>query len=74
MHQARGETDLTVEPVGTGRHAKLWPKDFEGDLPVAVQVAREVDDRHAAGTQLTLDLIAVGQAATKGVDWIRGVA
>ena len=74
MHQPRGEANLPVEPIRPGGNAKLRPQDLQGDITVALEVTREVDDRHTAGAQLTLDPVALCQAGAKAFDGIRGGA
>ena len=74
MHQPRGEANLPIESIGAGGDAKLGPQDLQGYVTVALEVAREVDDRHAASAQLALDPVALCQTGAKVCDGIRGGA
>ena len=67
MNQARCDPDFPIETLGGRDGAQLGTKDLEGDVAVALEVAREVDDRHSSGTELALDAVALGEPVVKGV-------
>jgi len=60
-----GYPDFTQKSVGPERGGQLGPHDLERDQAVMAQVAGQVDRRHAATPQLTLDEIAVGQGGAE---------
>ena len=49
------------KPVGPYHVGQLWPKHFHGDFPVVLHIPCEVDGGHPARTDLSLDLIAIGE-------------
>ena len=61
MLQVGGGPDLAEEPLGADHGGELGAHELDGDLAVVPEVLREVDGRHAAGAELALDAVAVGQ-------------
>ena len=61
MLQPRGEPDLALKSLGTERRGKLGVEHLERDRAVVPHVLCEVDRRHAASTELSLDRVAAGQ-------------
>jgi hypothetical protein len=59
--EPRGELDLTEKPVSAEHRGQLRAQDFEGDVPVKLEVVCEVDGGHAALTQLTVEAVAIGE-------------
>ena len=55
MLQSGGELDLTQEPLAAEGDGDLWAERLERDEPLMPRVAREVHERHAAASQLTVD-------------------
>jgi hypothetical protein len=53
--------DLAEKPLGADDRGKLGPEHLDGDLPIVLEILREIHGRHAARTQLPLDPIAVGE-------------
>ena len=53
--------DLGEESLAAEHGAELRLEHFDGDVAVVLHVVREVDGRHAAGAELSLDAIAVGE-------------
>lgn len=72
MHEPRSEADLSIETLRAGKGAKLESQNFERDVAVACQIAREVDDRHSANTELAFDAISIGQRSPQVGDVIQG--
>ncbi len=61
MLQTRRRADLGEEPLAAERRAELGMEDLDGDVAVVLQVVREIHGRHAAGAELALDAIALGE-------------
>jgi len=66
--QVRGDPDLAEEPLRAQGGGELRPEDLDRHLAVVPLVAREVDRRHAALPELTLDVITAGQGGSDPVD------
>ena len=56
-----GEVDLAEEPLAAERLGEVLAQDLDGDVAVVLEVAREVDGRHAAGAELALDAVVGGE-------------
>ena len=54
--------DLAKKPRGDRRLGKLRSENLYGDMAAPMQVAREIDDRRAAASELTLDDVAFGKS------------
>ena len=61
MRQRGGEADLAQEPLAAERFGEVRMEQLDRDGALVLQVAREVDRRHAARAQLALDHVAVRQ-------------
>ena len=61
MLEPRGELDLAQEPLGTEGGGELGLEHLEGDRPVVLEVAGEIDRGHAAAPELALEHVAVAQ-------------
>ena len=61
MLQVGGELDLGQEPLGAEHGAELGVQHLDRDLAVVLEVVREVDGGHAAGADLALEAVLVGQ-------------
>jgi hypothetical protein len=48
--------------LGAERMGQLLVQDLEGDWPIVLEIAREVDRSHAAPAELALERVAVGQS------------
>ena len=59
--------DLAQEPLGADHRGELRPEDLDGDLAIVLQVLGEIHRGHAAGAQLPLDPVAVGQGERQSV-------
>ena len=60
MGERGGEVDLAQEPLAAERLGEVRVEDLDGDVAVVLEVAGEVDGRHAAGAELALDAIVRG--------------
>ena len=67
MLQVGGDLDLGQEPLGADHGGELGAQHLEGDPPVVPEVLGQVDGGHAAGAELALDPIAVGQGELEAV-------
>ncbi len=65
MDQLCDEGDLALKPVAADDAAQLGPEHLERHAPPARDVMGKVHDRHAAGAELALDLIAAGETGTE---------
>ena len=63
--QVGGGANLARESVDAERFRKLRTKDLDRDWAIVPQVAREIDSRRTALTELALDAIAVFQGTAK---------
>src|SRR5437762_1109546 len=61
MLEMGSDADLGEEAFDAHDGGELRVEDLEGDLAVVLEVAREVDRRHAAGADLALDDVAIGE-------------
>ena len=65
MTETGGGLDLAQEPFWAERSGDLWLEDFDGDLPMMLEVLGQVDRGHSAATELALDGIAIGDIGTQ---------
>ena len=61
MLQVGRELDLGQEPLGPDHRGELGAEHLEGHPPGMADVLGQVDRGHAAGADLALDPVAVGQ-------------
>jgi hypothetical protein len=61
MGQPRGDLNLPQKLLGLITFSQVTPEDFDRDETIMPQVAREIDSRHTAATNLPLDGVAVGK-------------
>ncbi len=58
MGQVRSRLDLGQEPLGSDHRREFRLQDLQGDLPLVLQVIREVDRSHPTLTEFGLDAVA----------------
>ena len=58
--------DFREEAVDTNRGCDFGSQHLDGDVALVLQVAREVDGRHAAGAELAFDSIARRESGRQG--------
>ncbi len=63
MLEVGGDLDLLEEPFRANHRREFESKDLDGDPTVVLDVVSEVHGRHAAGTELALDGVAVRKRA-----------
>jgi hypothetical protein len=63
MLKPGGQLGLAKEPLRTQGRRQLRSEQLEGDRTVMAKVVREVDGRHAALAELTLDAVAVREGS-----------
>ena len=73
MLQLRRRLDLGQESLGADGHRELRPQHLDGDGTVVPDVARQIDRRHAAGPDLPLDVIAIGERPVQPRNRVRGL-
>ncbi len=61
MVELAHERDLATETFGAHGHAEVAVQDLDGHAPVELPVVGEVHGGHAAASDLTLDVVAVGK-------------
>src|SRR5687768_2092872 len=71
MLQIGSDVDLRQKPLRTKHRGQLGPQHLERDVAVVLEVAGEVNRGHAAGTQLTLDLVPIGDVGHESIQWRR---
>ena len=69
--QVGGGLDLAEEPLGADHGGEFRPQHLDRHLAVVLEVLRQVDRGHAAGAELALDAVAVGQGLGQAGQWIR---
>jgi hypothetical protein len=75
MAEVRGGFDFPEKSFGTQCGGELGTEDLNGHLAVVPYIFSEVDRRHAAGPNLTLDAVAVGEGRGEaGWDLVHEVA
>ncbi len=62
MLQTGSEFDLALEPLGTQDRGQLGMQHLQGNRPVMLQVAGQVDRGHAPATELSLEGIRMRQS------------
>ena len=65
MLKRRGRRDLVHEALGPEDRRKLRLQHFQRDPPFVFQILGEVNGRHSALTELTLDAIPIGERGAK---------
>ena len=65
--QVGRDLDLLQEPLGPNHRGQFRPQDLQGHFAVVFYVVREVDRSHAAGADLFLDFVAVGEGGLEAV-------
>ena len=66
--QVRSGTDLGQESLRPHQDRQLGAQDLQRDVAVVSHVAREVDRRHPADTDLPLDLISAREGCIEARD------
>jgi hypothetical protein len=61
MGQPRGNLNLVQELLGLIPLSQVTAEDFDRDETIVTQVAREIDGRHTAATDLPFDGVSVGK-------------
>jgi hypothetical protein len=61
MLEPRGRSDLAQKPLAAERRTEVGVQDFDGDVATVPQVVGEEDRRHAAGAELAIDAIPIGE-------------
>jgi hypothetical protein len=61
MREPRGQPSLANKALTRERLGDFVAKDLDGDVPIMTEIAREVHGRHAATTELALDIVSVGE-------------
>ncbi len=70
MLKVGGGLDLGEEPLGPNDSSQLGLQNLQRDLPLVLQVIRQVDRRHAALAQLALDGVAAGKGGIQTSDGV----
>jgi hypothetical protein len=69
MLKPGGGLDFLQKPIDTERGRQVRAEHLDRDLAAVANVVREVDRRHAALPQLTLEHVAVTQGINKLWGW-----
>ena len=70
VSQIRRGRDLGQEPLGPNYRCEFGLQDFEGDVAVVLEVLSQIHRRHAALTQLTVNLVAAFEGRVETSDGI----
>ena len=65
MIEPGGQVDLALEALRPERGRELRVEQLQGHPPIMLQVVSEVDRGHAATPELSLEPVAIRQAACK---------
>ncbi len=71
MLEVGRDLDLVEKALGTEHGGELGLENLNRDLAVVLHVVGEVDRGHAAGAELALDRVAVGQRRGQAFERIR---
>ncbi len=71
MAELGRDLDLLEKALGPEGYGQFRPQDLDGYLAVMLPVLRQVDGRHPATTELTLERVTVTQSIIDALD-IRG--
>ena len=74
VREARRDFDLAEEPLRTERGSELGLQHLDGDLAMVLQVLGEIDRRHPAAAQLSLDQVTVGECRLERREHVRHAA
>jgi hypothetical protein len=61
MVQVGRNSDFVEEPFSPNNERQLGLQDFDRHLPVVLEVAGQIDSRHAPSANFPLDCVAVGE-------------
>jgi len=67
MVEAGGDLDLTQKPIGPEHRRQLGPQHLDRHLALVFQIVREIDRRHAAASELSLDGVAAGEGGVEAL-------
>src|SRR3972149_7073407 len=70
MTQLGGDRDLAQKPIGPEGRGHLGPENLDRDLAVVLQVVGEIDRRHPATSELSLDGVAAGEGGVEALELI----
>ncbi len=68
--QVGGDPDLVEEAFGAQDGGQLGMENLDRDLALVLDIVGQVDRRHAAAAELTLDRVAVGQCGRQAVQHV----
>src|SRR4029078_1143376 len=63
MREPRRRLDLEQEAFGADTRGELLAQDLDRDGAVVFEIVREVPGGHAAGPELAIDAVAVGEGS-----------
>jgi hypothetical protein len=65
------DLDFSEKPLGTERDREILVKHLDRHHTIVLEVAGEVNGRHTSGTKLLLDIVAIGEACSEALDYVR---
>ncbi len=65
MVELRGEVDLGEEALSTKYRGQLGSEHLERHLPLVLQVLGEIDRRHPALAEFSVEAVAVGEGGSE---------
>ena len=70
MLKPRSRPDFGEKPFAAECGAKVGVKHFDGDVAVVFDITREIDSRHAALSELALNVVPSFQCFGKSADFV----
>ena len=67
MREAGGDLDLAQEPLRAKRVGEFWFQHLDRDVALVADVLGEVDRRHTAAAQLTLNAVPIGKGRGEAI-------
>ena len=65
MLEVRCDLDFAQEALDAEHGAEVGAQHLERDPAIVLEVAREVDGRHPAGTEFTFDVVAIAEGGVQ---------
>ncbi len=68
MLQLRGDLDFPNKTIGAEGSGQFGTQHLDRNIAVVLEVFGEIDCRHAAGTEFTLDEVAIVERSLQAVE------
>ncbi len=67
--ETRRGLDLLHEALGAQHRGQLWLQHLERDPAIVLEILRQVDGRHAARAEMTLDPVGAREGGVEAIGW-----